>query len=75
MRNPEPANRASWTATGSTWLFGIIGIMVVVGIVVWAMSDPTNRTAGNPASTTTGVTPKTPPASTPADPATQSSSR
>jgi hypothetical protein len=50
--------------------------VALVALMVWSASEPTNRTASSPDSAqTTGIAPKAPPASTPGDPATQSSPR
>jgi hypothetical protein len=76
MRNTEP-NRSSLISGGEIWIIALLAVVVVVGLVVWMTSDPTNRTASPdaPATSTTGAAPKSPPASSPADPAPQSSQR
>jgi hypothetical protein len=80
MQNREPENRNMQTgsrqsASTPVWLLAVLGVMIVLGLVVWMTSNPSNRVASSPDASTTGTAPKSPPASSSTDPATQSSSR
>jgi hypothetical protein len=80
MENRGPENRNIRTGSRQSsntpvWLLAVLGVMIVLGLVVWTTSNPSNRVASSPDASTTGVAPKSPPASSQADPATQSSSR
>lgn len=75
MRIPEAGKRRLESNSRMVWLFAVLAALVVVGLVVWMTSDPTNRTALSPDASTTGAAPKSPPASSNTDPATQSSPR
>lgn len=75
MSSPEAGNRRSESSSRSVWVLAVLAVLVVVGLVIWMTSDPTNRTASSPDASTTGLAPKSPPASSNTDPATQSSPR
>ena len=75
MRSPEAENRHLQSSGRTVWVFAVLAVMIVVGLVVWMTSDPTNRMASSPDASTTGSASKSPPASSNTDPATQSSQR
>jgi hypothetical protein len=80
MQDRDPENRNAQTGSRQSgsmpvWLLAVLGVMIVLGLMIWTTSNPSNRLASSPDASTTGAAPKSPPASSPADPATQSSSR